>query len=178
MDEGPQRSTSTELNLEESQCENPADSTGYAEVCEEEWFKTHGWSGRGGIQPLATCRLLWVKASYTVKVAPLCPRGGEPRPCFSQRLSWCNLGSDYSWRNGSEAESGHLDIFQAGNSCQFCTYHLRVKSESQDRKGNLINTFSLITLLRLSSWSLISQGYDSWWCVYEITQYCRMIILQ
>ena len=41
MDEGPQRSTSTELRLG-GQVENPADSTGYAEVCEEEWFKTHG----------------------------------------------------------------------------------------------------------------------------------------
>ena len=50
-DEGPQRSTSTELNLG-GQGENPADSTGYAEVWEEEWFKTHGWSGRRGIQLL------------------------------------------------------------------------------------------------------------------------------
>lgn len=40
-DEGPQRSTSTELRLGR-QVENPADSTGYAQVCEEEWLKTPG----------------------------------------------------------------------------------------------------------------------------------------
>lgn len=48
-DEGLQRSTSTALRRE-GQAENPADSAGYAEVCEEERSKTHGWSGRGGVQ--------------------------------------------------------------------------------------------------------------------------------